>query len=41
MKIFTYIILILLITLLFTGYFLSTNITSAGSVGMCVGGTVF
>lgn len=41
MKIFKYIILILLINLLFTGCFLSTNINSGGSVGMSVGGTVF
>ena len=41
MKIFKYIILILLINLLFTGCFLSTNINSGGQVGMSVGGTVF
>ena len=41
MKIFKYIILILLINLLFTGCLLSTNINSGGQVGMSVGGTVF
>ena len=41
MKIFKYIILILLINLLFTGCFLSTNINSGGSVGMSVGVNIF
>lgn len=41
MKIFKYIILILIINLLFTGCFLSTNINSEGSVGMSVGGNIF
>ena len=41
MKIFKYIILILLINLLFTGCFLSTNINSGGSVGMSVSGSIF
>ena len=41
MKIFKYIVLVIIINILFTGCFLSTNINSGGQVGMSVGGTVF
>ena len=40
MKIFKYIVLVIIINILFTGCFLSTNINSGGQVGMSVGGTV-
>ncbi len=41
MKILKYIVLLIIINMLFTGCFLSTNINSGGQVGMSVGGTVF
>ncbi|WP_265735151.1 hypothetical protein [Aliarcobacter cryaerophilus] len=41
MKFFKYILLVILINILFTGCFLSTNINSGGSVGMSVGGAIF
>ena len=34
MKIFKYIVLVIIINILFTGCFLSTNINSGGSVGI-------